>query len=311
VSHSAVPPEHKSSGAVADRRCRSGRTRRRWLARRRGSHSIRAWLCFRAPCSPDFGSCDPSLPSHATDRAGRRLAPDLLLDFPPPRPTRPRHPRSPFAPHAQGRLARTLALPDPHPAMSHDQPAVVAAEPPPLERFEPSGPTRHSPPIRAGFAPPPPRPASPRSRAPSAASSIDSSRASSSFSARAALAQSSNADARPAPDLPAAQLKPAQHGDGFLVDVPGTGQWLVSWAELVDLLMSRASLSPLKPAAFAFPEPRLTLSLGARSSNARDAFAQWPHRRDDSLCARSVSLSLRLSPRASSLTRTRAPSQTV
>ncbi|GAA5915019.1 hypothetical protein JCM8208_005033 [Rhodotorula glutinis] len=107
--------------------------------------------------------------------------------------------------------------------MSNDQPPVVAAEPPPLERFEPSGPAHPSPPTRTGFAPPPPRATSPRSRAPSATSSIDSS------------------------NLPAAQLKPAQNGDGFLVDVPGTGQWLVSWAELVDLLMSPRTHETLSP----------------------------------------------------------------
>ncbi|KPV74264.1 uncharacterized protein RHOBADRAFT_54108 [Rhodotorula graminis WP1] len=131
--------------------------------------------------------------------------------------------------------------------MSNEQPPVVAAEPPPLERFEASGPAHPSPPIRAGFAPPPPRATSPRSRAPSATSSIDSSRASSSFSATRGQSHSSAPDTRLPPDLPAAQLKPAQHGDGFLVDVPGTGQWLVSWAELVDLLMSPRTHETLSP----------------------------------------------------------------
>ncbi|GAA5850103.1 hypothetical protein JCM9279_004910 [Rhodotorula babjevae] len=138
--------------------------------------------------------------------------------------------------------------------MSHDQAAVVAAEPPPLERFEPSGPVHHSPPMRAGFAPPPPRPASPRSRVPSAASSIDSSH------------------------LPAAQLKPAQHGDGFLVDVPGTGQWLVSWAELVDLLMSPRTHETLSPIGLMgemirFVHDRLERANALPSSSSRPSTA--------------------------------------
>lgn len=122
---------------------------------------------------------------------------------------------------------------------------------------------------------------SPRSRAHSAASSVDSSRAST-YSHWVAESPSSSAHTRPSLDLPSATLKPAHQVDGFLVDVPGAGQWLVRWNELIDLLASCGSLSCLAQSSPTnWPCTADTPCLV--SANDGDARAAHPHRRDGPL----------------------------
>ncbi|BGP41527.1 hypothetical protein JCM10450v2_005575 [Rhodotorula kratochvilovae] len=103
--------------------------------------------------------------------------------------------------------------------------------------------THPSPPAHAFFDP---KRLSPRSRAHSVASSIDSSGASS-FSRWVEESPSTSAHTRPSLDFPTASLKPGHGVDGFLVDVPGAGQWAVTWTELIDLLMSPQTHATLTP----------------------------------------------------------------
>ncbi|GAA5858736.1 hypothetical protein JCM1840_006535 [Sporobolomyces johnsonii] len=104
---------------------------------------------------------------------------------------------------------------------------------------------------------------SPRSRAHSIASSLST--ASSSRSNYAEDKRDSSAHARPSDKYASAALYPGADGSGFMVEVPGSGQWPVSWNSLMELL-----LNPQSTAALPQGHPIAEAAAALSASSLRD-----------------------------------------
>ncbi|GAA5919580.1 hypothetical protein JCM5296_002038 [Sporobolomyces johnsonii] len=106
---------------------------------------------------------------------------------------------------------------------------------------------------------------SPRSRAHSIASSLST--ASSSRSNYAEDTRDSSAHARPSDKYASAALYPGADGSGFIVEVPGSGQWPVSWNSLMELLLNPQSTAAL-PQGHPIAEAAAVLSVRLRRDHS-------------------------------------------